>query len=88
MSDVRFTFDGVEMKAAAGSTVAAALIAQGILSWRSTRHEAAPRGLFCGIGQCFDCLITINGKAEIRACLDIIQDGDVLTTQQSHGHAH
>ena len=88
MSEVRFTFDGVEMTAAAGKTVAAALIAHGVLSWRSTRHEAAPRGLFCGIGQCFDCLITINGKADIRACLDIIQDGDVLTTQQGHHHAH
>ncbi len=81
MSEIRFTFDGVEMRTTAGSTVAAALISNGVMAWRSTRHNAAPRGLYCGIGQCFDCLITINDKADIRACLDVIQDGDALSSQ-------
>ena len=87
MSEVRFTFDGREMSAAEGMTVAAALISNGVLAWRATRHEGQPRGLFCGIGQCFDCLITINGQSDIRACIDTICDGDVVITQRGHGHA-
>ena len=47
----------------AGQTVAAALTAAGIRTWRTTRH-GAPRGLFCGMGVCQDCLVTIDGRAE------------------------
>lgn len=88
MSEVRFLFDGREMKATAGMSVAAALISNGVFAWRETRHSSQPRGLFCGIGQCFDCLVTINGQTDIRACIDTINEGDVITTQRGHGHAH
>lgn len=72
------TFAGKEIPFEPGQTVAAALIAAGIRSWRTTRHGAAPRGLFCGIGACFDCLVTVNGSPELRACLLPARDGDVV----------
>jgi NADH dehydrogenase/NADH:ubiquinone oxidoreductase subunit G len=72
------TFDGREIPFEPGQSVAAALIAAGIRSWRSTRHESAPRGLFCGIGACYDCLVTINGQPPQRACLVPARDGDVI----------
>ncbi|HEV2784167.1 MAG TPA: (2Fe-2S)-binding protein [Actinophytocola sp.] len=72
------TFAGREVPFEPGQSVAAALIAAGIRSWRTTRHGAAPRGLFCGIGACYDCLVTINGRPAQRACLALAGDGDVV----------
>lgn len=76
-----FTFDGAPIPARPGQTVGAALTEAGIRSWRTTRHHGKPRGLFCGIGMCFDCLLTVNGEPNQRACLVIAQDGLVCITQ-------
>ncbi len=75
---VQFTFDGRPMTAQAGQTVGAALLAEGIRSWRTTRFGGRPRGLFCGIGVCFDCLITVNGRRSLRACMVEARSGDVV----------
>lgn len=80
------TFDGREIEALPGQTVAAALWTAGVTSWRSTRGEGRPRGVFCGIGVCFDCLVTVNGRAGQRACLVPVAPGDVIRTQQGTGH--
>jgi 2Fe-2S iron-sulfur cluster protein len=72
------TFAGRPIPVEPGQTIAAALIAAGIRSWRTTRHDAAPRGLFCGIGACYDCLVTVNNAAPQRACLVVANDGDVI----------
>jgi hypothetical protein len=74
------TFAGREIPFEPGQTVAAALIAAGIRSWRTTRLEGAPRGLFCGIGVCYDCLVVINGQPAERACLVPARDNDVIET--------
>jgi predicted molibdopterin-dependent oxidoreductase YjgC len=74
------TFAGREIPLEPGQTVAAALIAAGIRSWRTTQHTAAARGLFCGIGACYDCLVVINGRPAERACLVPARDGDVIET--------
>ena len=63
------TFDGSTLDVEAGQTIAAALVAAGHRSWRTTRTGGAPRGVFCGIGVCFDCLATVNGRPNVRACL-------------------
>ncbi|MFC7303441.1 (2Fe-2S)-binding protein [Streptomyces monticola] len=80
------TFDGREIEALAGQTVAAALWAAGITSWRMTRGSGAPRGVFCGIGVCFDCLVDVNGRPNQRACLVRAEPGDVIRTQEGTGH--
>ena len=74
--------DGRADTAPAWRTVAAHLLARGITSWRSTRHGGRPRGLFCGIGVCFDCLVDVNGVPDVRACQRILADGDVISTQR------
>jgi hypothetical protein len=73
------TFDGRPVPAAAGQTVGAALYAAGIRSWRTTRFGGRRRGLFCGIGVCFDCLITVNGTPALRACQVEARPGDEVT---------
>ena len=72
---VSVTFDGRVLPAYAGQTVGGALTAAGVRSWRVTRRQGRPRGLFCGIGVCFDCLLTINGETSQRACLVPVVDG-------------
>lgn len=52
-----------------GQSVGAVLMGEGIKAWRTTRNEGKPRGLFCGIGACYDCLVTIDGQPNQRACM-------------------
>lgn len=66
----------------AGQSVAGALIAAGVTAWRTTRVGRRPRGVFCGIGACFDCLITVDGVPHQRACLVPARDGMVLAPDE------
>ncbi|MFF4606413.1 (2Fe-2S)-binding protein [Streptomyces sp. NPDC001339] len=86
-SPFRITFDGRAVTALPGQSVAAALWSAGILSWRTARNGGRPRGAFCGIGQCYECLATINGEPNRRACLVPARPGDTIATQEGHGHA-
>jgi predicted molibdopterin-dependent oxidoreductase YjgC len=81
-----FTFDGAPVAFREGWSVGAALTAAGIRSWRTTRQEGRPRGLFCGIGVCFDCLVTVDGRPSLRACLLPAESGAAVTTQHGTGH--
>ncbi|MFF1508199.1 (2Fe-2S)-binding protein [Streptomyces sp. NPDC058326] len=80
-------FDGRPLPALAGQSLAAALWSAGILTWRTTRVSGAPRGVFCGMGSCFDCLVTVNGRPNQRACLTPARPGDTVTTQEGTGRA-
>ncbi|MFE0800162.1 (2Fe-2S)-binding protein [Streptomyces sp. NPDC058812] len=80
------TVDGRTIEALPGRTVAAVLWAAGITSWRTTRGAGRPRGVFCGIGVCFDCLVTVNDRPNQRACLVPVHPGDVIRTQEGTGH--
>ncbi|NHA00463.1 (2Fe-2S)-binding protein [Nocardioides sp. W3-2-3] len=82
---MRLTLDGVPLPAEPGQSVGAALTAAGIRSWRTTRTGGRPRGLFCGIGVCFDCLVTVDGRPNQRACLTPVRDGMVLESGGSDG---
>jgi predicted molibdopterin-dependent oxidoreductase YjgC len=85
--DVRFAFGDREILAEPGQSIGAALIAAGHRSWRTTRHGGEPRGIFCGIGVCFDCLITVNGRPNQRACLTEVRQGDRVEPQEGVGRA-
>ena len=68
-NEISFIFNGEKFTGAQGQSVAAALIANGQIELRRTRFGEEPRSIFCGIGICFDCVVTINGVANQRACL-------------------
>ncbi len=82
---MRLTLDGTPIEAAPGQSVGAALTAAGIRSWRTTRVAGRPRGLFCGIGACFDCLLTVDGRPHQRACLTPAREGMVLESGGGDG---
>jgi predicted molibdopterin-dependent oxidoreductase YjgC len=77
---ITITVDGHPVPAYAGETIAGALLASGRRAWRHTRH-GQPRGLFCGIGLCYDCLVTVNGTPNVRACQTPVAAGMVVDTQ-------
>ncbi|MFI5805922.1 (2Fe-2S)-binding protein [Streptomyces sp. NPDC051561] len=79
------TLDGKVIPALPGQSVAAVLWSAGVLSWRTTRREGRPRGAFCGIGSCFDCLATINSLPNQRTCLVPAEPRDAVTTQEGNG---
>lgn len=77
---LRITVDGVPLTGVTGQTIAGVLLAAGRSSWRRS-PSGEPRGIFCGIGVCFDCLVTVNGVRDVRACRRRAQDGDTVGTQ-------
>ncbi len=79
---VTITVDGVPVQAYLGETIAAALMSDGRRAWRFTQG-GEPRGLFCGMGICFDCTVTVDGRPNVRACLTPVADGMVVETEQS-----
>ena len=80
---VQFSFDGAALQGRRGMTVAGALLANGIMSWRRTDPGGRPRGVFCGTGVCFDCLVDVGDRRAIRACLTPVRDGDDVRTSTS-----
>ena len=76
-----FTFDNRLVQAFPGETIAAALLAAGIRTLRKTEKQGHPRGLFCGMGVCFDCLVVVDGKPHLRACLTRVAQGMCVETQ-------
>lgn len=74
------TVDGTEVSGVAGQTLATVLMADGRSQWR-TAPTGGARGVFCGIGICFDCVATVNGIPDIRLCRRPARDGDVVTSQ-------
>jgi predicted molibdopterin-dependent oxidoreductase YjgC len=80
-----FTFDGKPIAAYQGESVAAALMAAGHRTLRSTPVKGQPRGVFCGMGVCFDCLVVVDGRLSTRACLTPAAEGMRVETQIGNG---
>ena len=61
-----------------GETLSTVLLAAGRRTFRLSQKSKEPRGMYCGMGICFDCLVTINGQPNIRACVTLAHPGDVV----------
>jgi D-hydroxyproline dehydrogenase subunit gamma len=77
---IRIVVDGVPVEATKTHMVATALLLAGIERFRTTPKTTSPRGPYCGMGVCFECLVTINGVGNRQACLVPVQDGMVVET--------
>lgn len=78
---MNFLFNGQSIECEPGMTIGAALLKAGIRELRTTRFEGQPRGIFCGIGSCFDCVVVVDGVANRRACITMARDGLVVTSE-------
>ena len=77
--------DGKKIVAYQGETVATALIAAGLRTFRRTVDKNEPRGIFCGIGLCFECRMIIDGVPNTRACQTLATPGCRVETQEGRG---
>lgn len=77
-----FEFDGNSIDFHDGDTVASALIRAGVKELRRTRFSSQPRSIFCGIGQCFDCLVVIDDVPNQRACITLARSGMKVRHQE------
>ena len=77
--------DGAEMVAYEGESIAAALLAAGRRDLRSTPRRGEPRGMYCGIGLCFECVLTVDGQRGVRGCQTRVCDGMRVETGSDTG---
>ncbi|MFP4662642.1 MAG: (2Fe-2S)-binding protein [Halanaerobiales bacterium] len=77
---VVFKMDGEEIEGYEGEPIAAALKAAGIMVHRHTK-KGSPRGIFCAIGRCTDCVMIVNGKPNVRTCVTPLEKGMEVKTQ-------
>jgi hypothetical protein len=80
-----FEFDGAAVPVLPEQTVAAALYASGRRVLRVTARGRAPRGYYCGDGSCYDCLVVVDGRANVRACQTPARPGTRVETQLGFG---
>ncbi len=78
---VSFTLDGKEMQGYEGEPIAAALRAAGVMVHRHTLKHDEPRGVFCAIGRCTDCVMIVDGEANVRTCVTPLKAGMKVQTQ-------
>jgi len=84
-NSITFTYDNREMHAFENETIAAALHANGIKELAKSHVLHRPRGLFCAIGNCSSCLMTVNGEPNIRVCVVKAKQGMKVETQNGKG---
>jgi predicted molibdopterin-dependent oxidoreductase YjgC len=77
---IQIQVDGKPVEAFEGETVATALLAAGIHTFRLSRKYKEPRGIYCGMGVCYECLVTIDGTHALQACLTPAADGMQVDT--------
>lgn len=82
---VEITVDGKSIMAKEGEPILAALLANNIMINRYTLKRKEPRGLFCGIGQCTDCAMIVDGTPNVRTCVTPVKAGMVVETQYGLG---
>jgi predicted molibdopterin-dependent oxidoreductase YjgC len=79
---VELQLDGRPVEAFEGETVATVLLVQGEIATRRT-VKGERRGIFCGMGVCFDCLVVVDGVPNTRACVTWVRDG--MNVQRQDG---
>ena len=79
---IHFTFNGIDFHGIPGQSIAAALLASDQRVLRKTRFDSSPRSVFCGIGVCFDCVVTVDGVANQRSCLIEVAHGMKVESKQ------
>jgi predicted molibdopterin-dependent oxidoreductase YjgC len=77
---VSFTVDGERIDAPARQSIAAALLGEGRTVLRHS-PDGSPRGVYCGIGACFECRVHVEGRGVVLGCVTPIEPGMRVTTE-------
>ena len=84
---IQVTIDGRPVSARAGDSVAAVLMAENVGPTRVSAVSGAPRGPYCMMGVCFECLVTIDGVGNRQGCLVPAAEGMAIATLRSRREA-
>ena len=76
-NEIRFNWQGQELKAYSGETIAAALYANGVRIFGHHHKDGAPQGLFCANGQCAQCMVIADGLP-MKSCAELVRPGMVV----------
>jgi sarcosine oxidase subunit alpha len=77
--------DGQPCAAYPGETIAGALVAAGHMHSRKTSDRHEWRGYYCGMGVCWECLVVVDGRPNVRGCMTFVRDGMRIETQDAYG---
>ena len=80
--EIRFSYEGREIVARVGDSVAAALLAAGETGLRATPVSGMARAPYCMMGVCFDCLVVIDGQPNQQGCMIPAREGMKIERQQ------
>lgn len=83
--DITIFFNGQPLQCCASDSVAAALLAHQVHSFRTTPVSGTDRKPYCMIGNCFDCLVVIDGVSDCQSCLIPVRDGMDVRSQNGSG---
>ena len=78
---VTFYYNGTPLEGLEGEPIMAALKANDIMVHRYTAKTHEPRGVFCAIGRCTDCVMIVDGKPNVRTCITPLAAGMKVETQ-------
>lgn len=79
---VQITFEGKRIEALEGEPIAAAFLANNIRVFRKTPKRQEPRGVFCAIGRCTDCIMEVDGVRNVRTCITPVKSGMTIARQR------
>jgi D-hydroxyproline dehydrogenase subunit gamma len=75
--------DGRAIEAREGDTLAMALLDAGVVPFRHTPVSGEPRSPMCLMGICFDCLVEVDGRQNVQACMVPVRAG--MQVRRPHG---
>ncbi|WP_200416369.1 (2Fe-2S)-binding protein [Virgibacillus salexigens] len=79
---ITIIYNGVKYSVFENESIAAALLANRIRTLRySEKHDEA-RGLYCGVGHCYECRVTVDGERSVRACMKRVQNNMCIESQR------
>ena len=76
---ITLSVDGVSVTVPRGAMISAAVAAAGVSAFRKS-VTGEPRGPLCGMGICFECRVTVNGRAHVRSCQVLCEAGMEVQT--------
>lgn len=77
---ITIVVDGATIETLEGRSLASVLHAAGMVASRRNPVTGEERGAFCGMGVCFECEVTVDGRGDVRACMTDVREGLVVTT--------
>jgi sarcosine oxidase subunit alpha len=80
---IKIFIDDQPYEAFEGESLAAALWANGLMTLGRNPEAGLPRGMYCGIGHCCECRVTLDGVGDVRSCLTLVREGMQVILQRS-----